>query len=460
MRRMGIYSCVLSTLLACNQREVSQVDPAPEVETGSVVEATRQNLDLIFVIDDSGSMKEEQESLAANFSEFIGVLDGVEGGLPNLHVGIVSTNVGGPVQSDDNCAGNGDSGRFINSPRVRGDCSGPSESFFVDVDDGVGGRQKNFSGELSDAFGCVAELGIDGCGFEQPLEALDRALANPANTDFLRPDSLLAVVFITDEDDCSMHDDSLMDASTVCDDNFDTGSCPLGAPSSFRCFEFGVECEPDDPRSLGTHESCKPREDSPYLADVLGYSGRLKALRSSERVFVAGITGTLDGASVQVSSGGPAPGRPTIDPSCESGVGEAFPPIRLAAFLEQFENTGQQSICEANLAPALEKVATGIGILLGNPCVRGNVDIDPSTPEVEVECSVADVVFDGSKDVETILPRCGNGDEPCWIAERDPLACPDTLSQVAIRIRGRDESSGAGGRRTVARCVEVYKQQL
>lgn len=46
---------------------------------------------------------------------------------------------------------------------------------------------------------------------------------------------------------------------------------PLGAQSSFRCFEHDVVCDPDRPRELGPHYNCKPREDSPYVRSISEY---------------------------------------------------------------------------------------------------------------------------------------------------------------------------------------------
>jgi len=457
----------LATASACNAREVSTVVPAPEAQTASVVEATRQNLDLLFVVDDSLSMQGEQESLRLRFGSFIEAVSNVEGGRPNLHVGIVSTNVGGPVGSDFLCAGTGDSGLFISEPRVRTDCNGPDGSFFIDVEGADGGRETNFQGTLEEAFGCVAEIGIGGCGYEQPLEAVTRALANPANADFVRPDSLLAIVFITDEDDCSLHDDSMMVDGSACADYFDPVACPLGRSTSFRCFEFGVECDPDDPRQPGTKENCHPRQDSPFLTDVAGHAAALRAIKDPERILVAAISGTLADPVVRVGTASDRSSIPDLAPSCASAFGEAMPPIRLAAFLQEFDNGTLQSICEENLpdgpvplsepdlAAALAGIAKRIGALLGDPCVVGEVDLDPSTAALELDCTVSDITFDGTREIESVVPSCDAAGStlPCWYAERDRDTCSESATGIAIRVR-RGEGSTASGQRTVARCSE------
>ena len=67
----------------------------------------------------------------------------------------------------------------------------------------------NYTGNLADTFTCIAALGEDGCGYEQQFTAITRALgadgqAPPAeNQGFLRDDAYLAIVLITNEDDCS-----------------------------------------------------------------------------------------------------------------------------------------------------------------------------------------------------------------------------------------------------------------
>jgi hypothetical protein len=57
------------------------------------------------MIDDSGSMMQEQENLQRNFPRFIKILQEVRGGLPNVHIGVISSNVGaGNVHIPGNAA--------------------------------------------------------------------------------------------------------------------------------------------------------------------------------------------------------------------------------------------------------------------------------------------------------------------------------------------------------------------
>jgi hypothetical protein len=59
---------------------------------------------------------------------------------------------------------------------------------------------------------CRANVGIDGPGIEMPMlmakYALSERIADGTNGDFIRPDALLAIVYLTDEDDQSTTQDN------------------------------------------------------------------------------------------------------------------------------------------------------------------------------------------------------------------------------------------------------------
>ena len=62
------------------------------------------------------------------------------------------------------------------------------------------------------ALECFGPQGISGCGYESPLEAMTQALNpnkpwNSGETPFLRDDALLAIAIVTDEADCSTRPD-------------------------------------------------------------------------------------------------------------------------------------------------------------------------------------------------------------------------------------------------------------
>ena len=171
-------------------------------------------VDLLFVIDNSESMEEEQDALRDSFDDLLRALvtgdagaDGVRDFPPvtDLHVGVVTADLGVAVASGCSGGGPGDGRSGV---LRRGDCGGAG---FVSVDPEAP--------EASVAeFACLASVGVAGCAVEQPLEAALLALSADArgvlddlrgraeleNAGFLRPGSVRIVVVVTDEDDASI----------------------------------------------------------------------------------------------------------------------------------------------------------------------------------------------------------------------------------------------------------------
>jgi hypothetical protein len=199
-----LASVVAGALLTgCPDRTLSEVDPIPEnVEKKSIPVKLNRNIDILFVVDDSGSMIEEQTSLRNNFPAFINVLNTIEGGLPDVHLGVISTNAGTGGVNIGGCstatAPNGDDGNLQTNS-----CAGLQAAYIEDLKNADGTRARNYSGDLTSLFSCMANLGTAGCGFEAHLNSVKLSLSPGKNPGFLRPNAYLAVIFITDEDDCS-----------------------------------------------------------------------------------------------------------------------------------------------------------------------------------------------------------------------------------------------------------------
>jgi hypothetical protein len=409
-----------------------------------------RDLDLLFVIDNSGSMYEEQVSLAANFSRFLSALENLEGGLPSLHVGVVSTDLGAEPYNLPNCEGNGDNGVLQSTPQ--GQCTGPNGAFIQDTLNPDGTRTRNYDGTLSDTFACIARLGTSGCGFEQQLESMRRAL-DGRNAGFLRPDANLGVVFVTDEDDCSVFDTAMYDPSQT------TLDSPLGPLSSFRCFEFGVECANDpDPREAGPRQDCQPRSSSPYMHGAQEYIDFLRGLKPSpEQVMVAGIIG--DPVPVAVGND-PQTGNPMLLPSCTSGAGQAAPGVRLRAFLDGFPNRyAFGSICNENLSDILTSLGSMFTRWLHSACLVGAIkDTDPGAPGLQYECKVTQVA-PGAAEAE--IPVCDNpaapsssSSLPCYLIGLDSQQCGATDSRLAVTLYRGTAPIPAGARADVSCVIE------
>ena len=447
-----VFGTLAITLAGCPDREVARVDPRQNREQEKEIPVQiNRNIDILFIVDNSGSMREEQASLAANFNRFINVLNNIEGGLPNVHIGVISTDIGAGPYGIGGCTGNGDNGILQNSPS--GACSTPGpELYIINTALEDGSRSTNYTGGLAETFSCIAKLGTSGCGFEQPLEAMRRALngSNAQNNGFLRDDAFLAVIIISDEDDCSVEKVSMFDS----DPALDNLTSNLGPLSSFRCFEFGVVCEPDTPRSAGPRQNCMPRDGSEFMYDVSEYANFLKSLKDDPaQIIVAGITGDPTPVKVLRKDAMGDPIDPTLDYSCTDDiVGDAAPGVRLQAFLDSFPNRNTRTtICNDDLSDALTVIADLLAKVIGNPCIEGNLVLTDGQPE----CTVADVRYlnqDGQE--ESIIPLCDSGMStlPCYHFEVDAEQCAATPTQLTLVIE-RGPADVPSQTTVVARCV-------
>jgi hypothetical protein len=156
-----------------------------------------RKMDIVFVIDNSQSMKEEQENLGKNFPEFVKVINEyktAKGELLDYRVAITST--------DDQGNNKWDQGRFTKSygPVPGLSCNpGPNNNPWLVREDA----------DIGAYFSCRAQLGTSGANTERPLQAAKLALTdriqdgtNTMNGEsFVREDALLALVIITDEDE-------------------------------------------------------------------------------------------------------------------------------------------------------------------------------------------------------------------------------------------------------------------
>lgn len=172
MRRAVIAICAL--LAACTESAPLDEPVLSRVELKLQPVITRPAFDVLFVIDNSPSMADEQTRLIASYPRFIDILMNYGLGTPDVHVGVVSTD---PA----------DQGRV---------------TWLVDIANNDESRTKSYSGSLADAFTRMATLGTGG-NEPQALEALALALEDPANDGFMRRDATLVAVVITDDDDRS-----------------------------------------------------------------------------------------------------------------------------------------------------------------------------------------------------------------------------------------------------------------
>ncbi len=144
-------------------------------------------MDILFVIDNSGSMDREQANLTANFPKFIEVLNDFQGGELDYRVGVTTTSF--PASFLGITVGSAEEGALLRS-------DGMTKAWLERTDMDVIGT-----------FTKLATVGLGGSGQEQPLRASRSAVtdrvADGSNASFLREDALFALVILTDEDDGS-----------------------------------------------------------------------------------------------------------------------------------------------------------------------------------------------------------------------------------------------------------------
>ncbi|HEU0037584.1 MAG TPA: hypothetical protein VFQ53_43535 [Kofleriaceae bacterium] len=439
---------LLALLAGCPDRTIQAVPPSQgKVETREL-DAERRGVDILFVIDDSPSMEDEQASLRANFSRLVNVLETLEGGLPDVQIGVVTPNLGTSATDGTTAAPIGTcSGRGLDGALRAVPGGGPT--FLRDVDDGAGGRQRNYTGTLTDAFSQLADVGINGCGIEQHLEAAKRALdGNPANAGFLRPDAYLAVIVIADEDDCSLASSKLFEG---------TQDATYGERINFRCTSQGVACDsPSTPFDAadGVREDCHPRFEPTQVEQVDRYVDFLKTLKSDERdIVVAGIVGNPDPFEIVTSPGG----NPVLKSSCPQAAQVAFPAVRTNDFLSRFTNRVRTSICDGDLSTGLTEIGKLIKDQGGSGCFDSNLlDVDPETDGAQYDCSVVEVRrVEGEPDQEiAVLPSCDKGRFPCWKIVDDPTHCYYTSADPHLAIViDRNGVPPDAGTRVKASCV-------
>lgn len=137
-----------------------------------------RKMDIVFVVDNSFTMEEEQQNLRDNFPRFVQVLDAFKtktGEAIDYRLAVTTT----------------DSDRDRGAFRTNG---GTGRTWLERTDVDVAGT-----------FGRRATVGTGGSSYERPLESLRLGLtdriADGKNGAFLRSDALLAFVVLTDEDE-------------------------------------------------------------------------------------------------------------------------------------------------------------------------------------------------------------------------------------------------------------------
>lgn len=407
----------LVALAACT--EAQSVDPPGELVCSrewqrSFPTSRRPPTDLLFVLDRTPSMADEAAGLAVNAAALADVLAQVEGGLPDLHVAVVTSDLGGA--GVPGCAA-GDGGRFQGGARCGLD--GAYLDFHRLAD---GTPVQNFSGSFRDALTCLLEVPLSPCPVSQPIGALVRALdgSEPSHDGFRRDDAYLYFVVITDGDD-----GTALDAEVFRGVSGDTPA-DLEAAVDQRAFALGASCSPGNPLIAGVHDHCIERSDAGFAS----IAASVDALRTDDDRWLIG--GLIAGPShVLVVDGGLA----SVCPAGATTVATGAP--RLAALRAALPNRfAEADVCGENWSDILVQLDTGWGAIV-NRCAEAVLDLEPAVPGLQVECLAN--LRDGAGERIAGLSSCataGTG-EMCLRLIDDPVSCPgDGEAAFVVETRG------------------------
>jgi hypothetical protein len=426
-------------LWACNSHPLESPDPLPDQQTDDFFAINPvRDVDLLFVIDNSGSTDNKQANFIRNFPAFITALNDIQGGLPNVRIAVVSSDLGsGGVMTSNMCNGHGQGAAFITTSVGGMPCGITTAEQWITPNNVP-------PGQIAAVFQCMANRGSQGCGYEHQLQAANQALHprpdwNPMNEGFLRPDAYLAIIFLTDEDDCSGPDNAA---------DFFGGASPAGFIDNSRCAAAGHICNnvPVMPATLGMPFDqpltvCAANPMPTGLFPVQQIVNDVLALKPGhpEKFIVAAIAGWPPPGQ-EANARYRLTGTPSAIAQVCTQAGGGTPALRIKAFLDSFKNNTLQTVCQDNFAGALTTIGTLVGTVVGNPCLSAPlVDTDMAAAGLQADC----VVEDKLGDMRTALPSCARAGaaRPCWSVSPAPN-CMGSGYQIAIDRGGQNPPQG------------------
>ena len=384
-------------------------------------------MDILVLVDNSSDTAEEQATLAMNFPLLLDSildppLDPVTG-LPvhvpvdDLHIGVIDQNVGTGGYVVETCDDpvDGDNGELQHTPSSTfppGTCDPPYPPYLEYDCTGTACPDEAAIYWMSVGFGCIGILGHEGCGMEQPLESARRSLIDNMapggpNAGFLREDSILMIIWLSDEDDCSVAPGN--------EEFFDSTSTEMG-PIQLRCFRYPeMLVEVDD--YIEAFRSLRDDPGKLLQGFIVGVPKDPACEGSGDA-----IAGCLDHPDMQETIDPLIPSR--ILPGCREGIGGlAAPPRRLVEVALEFGPSARVvSICNNDLRSAIDSFASML-----HEAVDAVPDwIDPvaasADPGDPCLCLAPCRVVEALSDTRACEPG-----RPCWETEPGESCAPPWL---------------------------------
>jgi hypothetical protein len=253
MRSRWFASPLAIFFLAGCEDDIIRRIPDPPVQVDELKQKPAALVDILWIVDNSESMVQEQATIAQNFDRFITGLTTCQGtgaandvcnfttklcsvsnapcNPPDYHIGVISTDVlatfdqgklrrvGLCVPSTGASPSNSKYRYCLSSnaecaPDANDPNSDPANSV-CDMGQAIAFVSPTTNGAAS-AFSRAVRVGVGGSGRESGIQAAAQALgrdtdrttgtwkpAPPENVGFLRPDAALFLIFVSDEDDAS-----------------------------------------------------------------------------------------------------------------------------------------------------------------------------------------------------------------------------------------------------------------
>jgi hypothetical protein len=279
----------------------------PPIDIGT--QKTSTKLDVLFVLDSSPTMADKQNILNLSLPSFVSRLANplcvdaqgkplatqpasgdaaCVGGtreltpVTDMHLGVITTSLGGhgsmicaPTTTEDGYPDD----RAELLPLRRANLPSYDDAGYLAYDAAGVAGVSDLNSVITDLQTIASAAGENGCGYEAPLEAMYRFLVDPEppisisasggknvpvgineallkqRNGFLRPDSAVAIVILTDENDCSIRDDSV--------------GWFVGSQSRMPLSTAACETNVNDPccRSCATREDLAPPAGCTALKD-------------------------------------------------------------------------------------------------------------------------------------------------------------------------------------------------
>jgi hypothetical protein len=419
--------CVVGALGGCAIETTVGYDIIERERVATVRSSFKHELDLLFVVDDRSDLAAVQTEAAQLWKQVRGNLEYAEGGFPDVHLGVISSDVGTGNAKVDGCTARGADAALL---------PGPDGSLWLDVDaDNAQWSEYELAARLAIPDG--------GCPFDQPLAAIRRALDGEqlANAGFLRESAVLGIVMVSGDDDCSVDDPSFW----AIDGDGE-------AVQPFRCFREAVRCSGDDVYA-GQLNGCIARQVPPRLVDAGMTAEFLRALKPEpDAVVVTGAIGDRD--HVELIDVG---GQLQLASACADPARSLLPGVRLASFVRDMGGTAA-GVCDAAVDTALADTGRQLRDALGHRCLAGEVlDVDPA-PGLQFDCVVEKLdplghitELDACPNPNNVIEAVG----PCWAIKDGAGECGDFPSDLSLQVNwgGDDPMTQPDGVTALVSCV-------